>query len=382
MVYLKHKFAKISLGIYLILNLVFAPVVNATEIIISDNGTGSDNSVSMEVGTTTIVEQTNNVNVENNVTVNSNTGDNVASDNSGDFVEITTGSTTTNIGIENNLNTSTASVSCCESNLSAEINGNGTGSGNNINVIEASSTTASINQTATVINTVQGHSNTGRNTADNNNGNVSITTGKIEIIGKIINGPINTSIINLPSGTSGFNAKVGSNGSDSKNAIFVDLLGNSSLYIINNAYLINDVNWDLETGKNVASDNNGNVSIDSGDILFDFFISNNANINITDITCCDIFDPGEPEEKQEEEEETPEEEVNEEDSDDDNDDDGEILDEAAAIEAGGPGIAGLSDTSSENAQTLFFWAGLIMMILGVRFIGQNISSKKLEIFKN
>ena len=58
--------------------------------------------------------------------------------------------------------------------------------------------------------------------------------------------------------------------------------------IENRANIENKSEWDLNTGNNEANGNNGDVSIETGDILFASTIDNSGiNEGIVDVDCCE-----------------------------------------------------------------------------------------------
>lgn len=361
------------------LSLILAPNVHALEIVVSENGSGSTSEATVETTQETQVTQTNEAEVENTVQADSNTGGNEASGNTGGSTTIETGDTKTNIDVENSVNSSSVTAEqCCVDEVTAKISGNGSDSENEIDLKQESNVEVNVNQSANIQNNIQGTVNTGNNKAnDNTGGSVSIKTGDIKVNGAIVNGPVNTASVSVSSGFGGsVSAVVSGNGSGSKNEINAYFDNPIDVYIDNVVSFKNWVDFDLNTGGNEANGNTGgDVSITTGDIDFDFLIKNMANIGGVDIDCC----PFEPEEEKPEEpgdgEEKPKDGEKGDDGNGDGNGDGEgqITPEAAAT-VGGPGIIGLSDTSSPQAQSLFFMLGLFMIALGVKYIGESLSN--------
>jgi len=381
-----EKLAFLALGLLLVFGQG-PTMVKALEIVVTDNGSGSESEVQLTQETQTNVTQTNEANVANDVNVSANTGDNEASDNTGGNVAIETGDVTENIAVDNSVNSSVVETECCPQDLTVLISGNGADSENEIDLEIENETQIYINQIAYITNNIQGTANTGGNTAnDNTGGNVLIETGSIYIAGGIQNGPINSASVTGGSGGGDISAKIWGNGADSVNSIGADLDFNSDIFLNFKSDIDNFVNWDLNTGGNEINGNNGNVKILTGDIFFDFLIKNGPiNFGGVDWGCCDIFDPGEPPGDEDPNDEEPPDDPGDENGEDngedengedeDDDEDGELLAEAAAIEAGGPGIAGLSDTGSDLAQLIFFWMGILMIVMGAQLIGREASGK-------
>ena len=143
------------------------------------NGSGSSNGITQTQNSNTQILLNNNLRIRNNVQTNANTGDNEASDNTGD-VTIVTGNVNTRIGVANqNLNNSFASVSKPDSSLNTKVAGNGVGSSNQIESDYNSDDEYVVNNYLELNNNLGIYSNTGGNKASRNNGKVFITTGNV-----------------------------------------------------------------------------------------------------------------------------------------------------------------------------------------------------------
>lgn len=371
--------------VLLSISLIFAPMVSAVELVISGNGSESDNTISTEIETQTTVVQENNSSAENNVEVNSNTGENSANDNSGE-VNIETGDTATEVIVENQLNTSSAEVECCLTDPKYEISDNGSGSDNTIQASVSNNTTIVVSQDSKIKNDISGSSNTGDNTASDNNGDVVIKTGDIHVSGELKN---STNISTVASATgvgSGVSVLIADNGTDSKNSISVRLLASSDIVREDLADIDNHIDWDLNTGGNVANDNFGDIYFSTGDIFFDFAITNDpVNIGGVDIDCCAVIDDGDDGDNGDGGDNG-----NGDDGDDNNGGDqgngdgdgdgngddeekdepeGKLLATAAATTTE---ILGLSDTSSDEQRGRAFWIGFALLAFGIKLLGDGL----------
>jgi len=373
---LKKHSALPLLIIALVLLFQIGSVVTAfaEEIIVSGNGEGSSNEVTVQNNTTTTVTQSNNADVTNNVDTSATTGNNTASDNTGGDVAIVTGDVSQDVTIENSLNSSSVEIECCPTETNIEISGNGSDSENSVSLENQSQTEVSISQNASVTNNIFGSANTGDNKAnDNTGGSVLIDTGNIKVLGAIKNGPINVYSVTGGTGTGGnLDVSIASNGEGSINLVSLLLGGLSALKLNNNAVIYNEVYWDLNTGGNEANGNTGgDVTIRTGDILFDFGIENGPiNVGGVDWGCCRPHDGGDG---------GPPPPGGDGDGDGDGDGGGGGGGSTSSSGGGAGGVAqiiGLSDTSSEAAQTLIFWAGLAMMALGINFAGKELFKKR------
>ena len=354
--------------------LVFAPVSHALEIVVTGNGSESDNQVSTQIESQTIINQTNEATVENSINENANTGQNSTSENTGD-TNITTGDIKSETTVTNNLNASYVETGCCSSSTSLTIFSNGSGSDNNVILAQKKNTDISISNIANITNSIKGDANTGINKANNNGGDVNINTGSINILNGIANESVNISYVKVSTGFPGLSAFIKDNGSGSDNLIKTHLSDDISVYLNNISNIDNYILWDANTGENEASGNTGgDVNITTGDIEVETFIKNFLNIGGVKIDCCkDIFDPGDGDDNGNGGDPGKDDDGKEDKKD--NDVQGTILPSAAATEAGGPGIIGLSDTSSRGARALFFWLSLVFVAVGGKIITEELLPK-------
>lgn len=372
---LKVKFPVLAiLTPFLVASLVFSQVVGATELIISDNGSNSENSQNIQSTSSTVTVQSNSGDSSNSVSTDSQTGGNSASGNISAGTSIDTGSASNTVELSNNVNTSLVEVGCCPQETNVEISGNGSESQNTVIFEQTNSTDVEVFQNVIIKNNIVGYANTGGNTSSENSGDVSIKTGDVKVE-SVIRNLANASLVSTSGGGSDSSVKVFENATGSENEINAFLNNKTNVFTHTSTDIENFLTWDLNTGKNKANKNNGDVTIETGDISLQLFIENLANLGGVDVDCCEsIFDPGEEAEDEEDEggeegqEEGEEEEEREDEGDDEDDEEGEILPEAAATEAGGPGIIGLSDTSSGEAQALFFFISLVMISLGSKIV--------------
>lgn len=366
----KFKVLVFLLAVY---SFVFTPSVSALELVVTDNGTGSDNEVNVQVETETNVVQTNEADVENTVIEDLNTGGNIATGNTDGDVNIQTGDINTATSIDNQLNSNYAKTEPCCSTVDIEISDNGSNSDNTVNLDFGANTVIEADNIASVSNTIMGKANTGENKAlDNTGGSVSINTGDINVQNQVVNDSVNTSFIETYSGFSDVSAAIKDNGEGSDNTINADFNDDLNVLINHSSDIENYILWEAETGANEASGNTGgDVSITTGDINIVNFIENLVNIGGVDVDCCEgIYDPEDGNDEDENSDNTPSDGHGGNSSSDSGSSStsGSILDSAAATEAGGPGIAGLSDTSSESAKTMFFWLSFAFIIFGGKII--------------
>lgn len=360
--------------------------VYALEITVSGNGSESTSSVTTQQTQTVQVVQDNQADVNNNVDAQATTGGNEVNDNTGGSTSLETGDVDIKADIENSANTSVVASNCCQGQAdSVTVSGNGSDSNNQVTTSSIGGTTINVDQNANINNNVNINADTGNNEASDNTGNTSIDTGNITVKGIVNNGPVNTSSVSVAAGPAGTDIKITGNGSGSDNIVRIDNNYDQSVSVDNNANINNVVDFYLNTGKNTASGNNGDVSISTGNIILDFFLNNGpVNTNIVEIDCCGQADPDDrpddgDKDNGDDEEDGDDNGGNGEDKNGDGDGDngGELLAEAASDEAvGGNGaILGLSDTSSGTGIDYLFWFGLLGLALGFKFIGEELTTK-------
>lgn len=357
---IRNSFIFILGGVLLMVASLQMVPLRATELVIEGNGNDSVNEVSVDTSTQTTVTQENTVNIANDVQTQSNTGNNSASDNSGD-VAIATGDSTTIINVATDVNnTQTTVTDCCESST-ATISGNGTGSTNTVNAAAGGTTTVNTINTATVTNTLKGTAVTGNNTANGNGGTVAIATG--DILANVgISNKANTTSLSVGGGSGGFVASILANGAYSKNGITYDGSQNTMIHTLNTALFNNYVWFDLLTGGNIANKNNGNVNITTGDIIATIGITNEANTSSVDIDgCCEETpdDPGDPGTG------GPSDPGNPGSSGNGSSSSGSSSSSSSGSGGTGGQVLGLSDTSS-GPQGIAFFAGLFTLAFGIK----------------
>jgi hypothetical protein len=292
---IKKYFITLS-SILSILLGAYVPSVTAEEVIVTGNNAGSENTVNVTQSNTTTVTQSNDAVITNNISSEANTGDNTATNNTGGETNISTGDINTSVSVVNSGNVSMAEVGPCDcpSTDKSIITENAAGSINTINNTEFNYTSVSVTQTAIVTNNVVTASNTGNNTADFNNGDVSIRTGNIRAAIGVLNGPLNISKVKVSSGGDVEHLlRIAGNGVSSMNAINNVEINGIVISADNIASIINNITEALNTGGNSANYNNGDVAIQTGDIWSEIKVKNLANVNEVIIDCGCKPKPGE-----------------------------------------------------------------------------------------
>lgn len=271
------------------------PLLAATTVEISGNGSNSDNNVAVEQTNQTVVSQNNTANISNNVNVKSNTGDNKAEDNTGGDVSIKTGDSDASVSVSNTANSNQASVSgCCPAGTNVKISGNGSDSDNDATVETGNAVALTQNNNANIRNNVDVKSETGDNEAeDNTYGDVAIETGDADSSVTIAN-MANSNWAAVTAGNNGgglLGVEISGNGADSDNNVTVGLASEKAISQDNDARIHNSVEIDSNTGDNEAEDNTGGeVSIETGDADATVDVSNMANFNAASLEGCGCID--------------------------------------------------------------------------------------------
>lgn len=264
----------------------FYAKADATELSITDNGTGSSNSVSVNSQNNTTSTQSNNATVTNQTSVDANTGGNSTDSNSGNS-SISTGNVDVTNSTSTDVNHSQAEVGNCACDQTGQgvISGNGADSNNSVNYNSSVSSNVTSTNTAHITNVTKGTASTGNNHADNNLGNVSITTGNIKVKDSTKTIANSNNIHLLTGGNGEFSIKIAGNGVGSVNTFTLNQTNENTVNVSNNSDILNLNLWNLITGNNTANGNQGDVSIKTGDIDLTVDVQNVLNTNEVSVEC-------------------------------------------------------------------------------------------------
>ncbi len=265
----------------------------ATEIVITNNGSGADNYATVVETSTTTVSQSNVANVTNNVDADANTGNNGADFNTGGSTVVKSGDAATSVTVTNELNSNVADLDCCDntSGTSVKIDGNGAKTDNTVALTNVKVTALNQDNVANVLNNVNADANTGKNGADlNTNGDVLVSSGKASsTVAVSTKANTNFAVVGSPLGglpTSATSFIISDNGAYSDNFINATLVKTSSLDQDNLANVVNDVDADAKTSHNGADFNTGgDVYVLSGDAATTASVSNDVNFNYASLNC-------------------------------------------------------------------------------------------------
>lgn len=267
--------------------------VPGVDVLISGNGSDSNNTANLNLTSVTTVVQNNTADINNNITAKANTGWNDANDNTGGDVSIDTGDAETSVAVSNSGNSNSAKVSGDPGTISLRILGNGSESDNEIYLKLLKDLTLVQNNDANVNNSVYAKANTGKNDAnDNTGGDVEIDTGDAKVKVAVDNS-FNFNWADLDCGCIlDVLAKIAGNGTDSQSEIKASLLDLQTVFQNNDfdCKRFDDpcagVKAKADSGKNDAEDNTGGVdggadpSIDTGNAETEVIIDNSANVNV------------------------------------------------------------------------------------------------------
>lgn len=276
----------ISILLCLAINVNIFTKVYAEEITVSGNGATSNNEVHVDNSNSTNVSQSNTNETKNSIENGTNTGENNVTSNQGDTA-ITTGESKSITNVSNNTNANiTQNSSCCinQDNSTYKIDGNGANSSSIINADNSSVLNSTSSNNITINNNISVTANTGENKASNNNGNVVIKTGDI-ISSVIVSNNTNFSAQSLSLPQTPINVSIKNNAANSKNAAYINVNKNLLSHEKNETNITNTIFSILNTGKNEANGNSGDVLIGTGSILSIINVSNNANLNFLHADC-------------------------------------------------------------------------------------------------
>lgn len=292
--YKKKVLAALSAGT-LFLSLA-SPAMADTSLVITGNGASSDNTVEVQTNHNTTVVQNNNAVVTNNVSANSSTGTNDANQNTNGGVLVKTGDATSNVTVQNMLNSNRAAVDCCTSNsASATISGNGANSDNKIELGDAhrrieQTSGISVYQTnaAEVANAVDSNATTGKNDANQNTGGtVGVVTGDASNTVHVAT-VANENVAQVGGQGQGgdLSANILGNGAESDNKVELRLNNDVNLVQNNLAEVVNEVKADSKTGHNDTNQNTGGDSlVATGNASADVTVDNMVNFNWASVDC-------------------------------------------------------------------------------------------------
>lgn len=274
------------------------PVFAATDLVISGNGSDSDQEIHVEQHTSTTVVQTNDTDVDNDIDVRANTGGNEADGNTGGGIYVETGDVTADVEVANQVNSNVAAVEncgACDGDTSVTIEGNGSDSSSHAGLHRESGVEVYQDNNADIDNDVDVKLNSGFNEADDNTGgDVVIATGDVDAKVKVHNAANSNSAMVAGSGDGGdVDLVISGNGSGSENGIELGLGRYTLLAQANVTDIDNDVDVKGNSGGNEADDNTGGeIAIGTGDVDVKVMVDNMAGFNHAYIDdCChdDLF---------------------------------------------------------------------------------------------
>ena len=301
----------------------------------TNTGPGSTNTAAVDTAQASTTGVANTSTVANTGTATANSGENAASENTGNAT-VTTGDA--GVGVEqvtaDNLVTA-GSYGEVEHNLSAgpesgdlvlnfdpgsgEVLGDsfrsvnsvtGSGSDNAVEIDSTRETLVEIQNDGVVNNTLTAVANTGENTAGDNTGNATITTGNANVAAtlltflntNVVDGALWLSVSDIFGDLSGnvvipeeaiayltrrqrellVSATNEGTGSASTNSLDVDVTNTETTTIENTADVTNTVAVDAVTGQNTATKNTGNATVATGNVDATTNTVTLANMNVVD----------------------------------------------------------------------------------------------------
>lgn len=260
--------------------LVHSVAAQTISVEVSDNGEGSSNATNVAVTNETNIQSQNTAQVANAVNSSANTGGNNANTNSGD-AQIKTGNITQAVDTDNNLNTNNINIAdckTCSANLEIKNSENGANSQNTVNTEISNTVNVLAVNDARITNNVAGISNSGKNEANDNVGNVKIDTGDVKVAGRISN-LANRTVISDPSGDPDIKIINSANGTNSVNDVNIQISNILNFEKIDIWQLENNLVWTADSGGNSCVGNVGDCEIATGDVDINFNVANAGNFD-------------------------------------------------------------------------------------------------------
>ncbi len=278
-----------------------------TSVLISGNGTKSDNDVVLNQDSKVAVYQDNKADIKNDIDAKSDTGKNDANRNTGGTVSVFTGDATTKVDVNNTANANWAKVGGDPKSgsglVDVRILGNGSDSDNDVDLTLTHATVLTQDNSARIKNDIDANSNTGKNDANRNTGgDVLIDTGNANTDVKVDN-QVNFNWADVDCGCLlDILGKIAGNGDKSQNdikaslgdtlSVFQDNCGDKNepwaldlIFHRKGCRLNNDVDANAGSGKNDANKNTGipqggdPLSVITGNADAKTDISNSGNSN-------------------------------------------------------------------------------------------------------
>lgn len=167
------------------------------DVVVSGNGSDSNQTVGVVMSSNSSVNQTNNTTVVNDINAVSKTGDNQANGNTGGNVTLTSGNATTGVSTVTGGNSNTATsdpCGCPAGDVTVKVKDNGSGSSQTVEVVLSSSGSVKQKNIGVVVNGITAKAKTNKNKANNNTGgNVTLTSGAaVTSVVVTVNGSSNT----------------------------------------------------------------------------------------------------------------------------------------------------------------------------------------------
>lgn len=286
----------------------FAPVAfasvdevaaNGISGVATNNTTGADstNHSSIVLNQDTTVVQNNAADITNNVNLKLNSGKNNANKNTGEGI-VVSGDISSGVAISNTANTNVADLQSCGGCDMDIVVGNvktGADSDNGAKVKLNKTNSIFQNNAAVVDNNIDVNGNTGKNNANKNTGGGSVESGDLTGTA-IVENNLNQNFASLAGGegTASITALNDTTGADSSNWTKVKANFNNVVTQTNLADIDNNVDLDLNSGKNDANKNTGWGMVTTGDVAAGVALNTTANANFLAFNdCCDItFDTG------------------------------------------------------------------------------------------
>lgn len=151
--------------------------------------------------------------------------------------------------------------------MELSISGNGSDSQSEIQTTQTTETQITQSNGGEISNNIENSANSGENTASANSGDTSISTGDNTVDTSVSNtANISQTDLTYCPGQGESSIEISGNGSDSQNSVNTSSSDTTDLNINQTAEIKNNLNIEANSGDNSASSNNGNVTVETGNI--------------------------------------------------------------------------------------------------------------------
>lgn len=296
---MKHIFKQFSVSIAtaaLLLNAA-GPALAETNIVISGNGSYTNNDANVTQFRQTTSQQSNVTEIENDFDIDLDSGHNSSNGNTGGNLMMTTGNSIVDLDVTNLVNTNVSQIEgcgTCEGDATVSIKGNGTRSDNDATATLVNTVWVNQNNVADIENDVDIDADSGWNSMNDSTGADSAVmhTGTIGVDFSIAN-IANANTARVGGGSDDgrdVSLHILDNGSYTNNDIVLGLTDSITVFQNNVSDVENDLDINGDTGHNyINNGTGGDILLTTGAFAVLGSIDNMTNFNAATVDCDDCL---------------------------------------------------------------------------------------------